>query len=100
MQQSPTPNITQAQKDRTMPIHGEFSSDAEELEARRRFMSGEGYRFCDIPACNCISWHGGNASHRLSELRYLLDDYAVPTNGIVMRDVIEKLAKDAGYTND
>lgn len=34
----------------------------------------EGYRPCDIPACNCGSWHGGHASQRLQELREALGD--------------------------
>lgn len=42
--------------------------DAKELERRRDFMGHEGYRRCDIPACNCGSWHGGDAHTRLHEI--------------------------------
>ena len=34
-----------------------FVNDAAELDARRRRMSRDGYRECDMPACNCGSWH-------------------------------------------
>ena len=33
------------------------------------FIASRGYRPCDIPACNCGSWHGGHADDRLGELR-------------------------------
>jgi len=82
------------------PDLAEFYSDADELKARRDFMIREGYRFCSIPACNCNSWHGGRAMDRLNELRDLLDEYGVPTNGIVLKDAIEAALKKAGYTND
>ncbi|AGG91194.1 MULTISPECIES: hypothetical protein [unclassified Sulfitobacter] len=82
------------------PDFSEFHTDADELKARRDFMMREGYRFCSIPACNCNSWHGGNASDRLSELRYLIDEYGVPTNGVVLRDAVKALVIAAGYTND
>lgn len=32
------------------------------------FLRREGYRRCDIPACNCPFWHGGNAARRLEEI--------------------------------
>jgi len=35
-----------------------FADEFDELDARRDFMRREGYRMCDIPACNCNSWHG------------------------------------------
>jgi hypothetical protein len=41
----------------------------DELERRRWYMEQAGYRRCDIPACNCNSWHGGHADQRLLELR-------------------------------
>ena len=37
------------------------ATEIERLQARNEllelFLQGEGYRFCDIPACNCGSWH-------------------------------------------
>lgn len=35
----------------------DFRYDASELKARRRRMFLDGYRECDMPACNCGSWH-------------------------------------------
>ena len=34
-----------------------WRNDAHELDARRRRMMTDGYRECDMPACNCGSWH-------------------------------------------
>lgn len=34
-----------------------FANDAAELDARRHRMVRDGYRECDMPACNCGSWH-------------------------------------------
>ena len=39
-----------------------------EIERLSRFIAGEGFRRCDIPACNCNSFHGGLAHKRLSEI--------------------------------
>jgi len=44
----------------------------DELESRQRFMASRGYQPCDIPACNCNSWHGGLAEERLREWGELL----------------------------
>lgn len=34
-----------------------WRNDAHELDARRRRMLTDGYRECDMAACNCGSWH-------------------------------------------
>lgn len=34
-----------------------WRNDAHELDARRRRMLSDGYRECDMPSCNCGSWH-------------------------------------------
>lgn len=39
-----------------------------------RFIERRGYWRCDIPACNCNSWHGGNAELRLDEIAEELGD--------------------------
>ena len=43
---------------------------ADEVERLRGFIALEGYHQCDIPACNCNSFHGGYAGfrRRLSEI--------------------------------
>lgn len=78
----------------------EFRTDRDELEARRDFMRRNGYRFCDIAACNCNSWHRGHAEDRLSEIDFMLADYGVDRNGVTLIDAIRELVLTAGYTND
>lgn len=70
------------------PDLADFASDANELRARRNFMVRQGYRFCDIPACNCNSWHGGHAEQRLSELVDLLDDLHILRDGKTVLDAL------------
>lgn len=52
-----------------------------ELVKRIDFMAREGYQRCDIAACNCGSWHGGNAARRLTEIQNALSELGVSTNG-------------------
>lgn len=82
------------------PDCSEFHSDADELRARRDFMVSRGYRFCDIMACNCNSWHQGHAENRLREIGDMLTDYGVSTNGIVLKDTIRNVLIEAGYTDE
>lgn len=73
---------------------------AELAEARRRlektldFIESNGYRRCDIAACNCGSWHGGHASQRLRELTDLLNEHDCQpmqkTLLVAVRDVVER----------
>lgn len=59
--------------------------DAELLDFIRR----EGYRRCDIPACNCGSWHGGHASDRLREIGEVIEH-----NGITILAAVEAAVSD------
>ena len=59
----------------------EFTARADETvqarNARRHaedFIASRGYRRCDIPACNCGTWHGGHAEVRLRELAEALGE--------------------------
>jgi len=53
----------------------EVLSDAIDFITRTKdFLSMEGYRRCDIPACNCPYWHGGHASTRLREVSDLIHE--------------------------
>jgi hypothetical protein len=61
-----------------------------ENERALRFISMEGYRRCDIPACNCPYWHGGNASQRLREL----DDALPYENGSTILKRTQKLVAE------
>lgn len=67
---------------------------AEAAEDRQRaaedFISARGYRRCDIPACNCNSWHGGNAEDRLQEIRECLAENDVSMNGKTFVDAINE----------
>lgn len=60
------------------------------------FIARNGYRRCDIPACNCGSWHGGHASERLSEIADELDTNGVTILGAV-RATKEALATLAAF---
>jgi hypothetical protein len=61
----------------------------DELDKRRRFMESAGYRRCDIAACNCGSWHGGNAMARLMEIRDALGQERV--NGKTILSAVQEL---------
>lgn len=39
-----------------------------------QFLQMQGFRRCDIAACNCPYWHGGNASERLTEIHEVLSE--------------------------
>lgn len=84
----------------TPPDLAEFDSDADELQARRDFMVRSGYRFCSILACDCNSWHGGHAQTRLEELHAMLYDHDAQENGEVLIDAVQRILREAGYTND
>jgi hypothetical protein len=69
---------------------GEQSEDAERLRDALAFIEREGYRRCDMPACNCNGWHGGRAYERLREI-----GDAVYTNGRTILASVEALKLDA-----
>lgn len=56
-----------------------------------RFIEREGYRCCDIPACNCNSFHGGNAYNRLREIGEDLESAGVSLNGRTIRSALSVL---------
>lgn len=58
------------------------------LAKAQDFIARRGYVRCDIPACNCGSWHGGSAEDRLREISDALDGR---TNGSTILAEIEKL---------
>jgi hypothetical protein len=59
-------------------------------EKAERFIANEGFRRCDIMACNCGSWHGGSASQRLHEIRELMEEHDISTNGETIYSALEK----------
>jgi streptomycin 6-kinase len=60
---------------------------AEEREAVA-FLERRGYRRCDIAACNCGAWHGGDAEQRLAEIREALDASLVDMRGVTILQVV------------
>lgn len=76
---------------------------SEELYARinklEDFIAREGYRRCDIAACNCGSWHGGHAMNRLREIREALQDADVNTNGVTLLDAIRNALTERAKPN-
>ena len=81
----------------TAPDLAQFHDEKSELRARRDFMVRRGYRFCNIDACNCGSWHGGHMEQRLRDIHDMLEEMGVPLNGVVLKDAIKELALSAGY---
>lgn len=68
------------------------SALAEEKAARERdhdWIARRGYRRCDIPACNCGMWHGGNVEARLDEIKDALTDADVELNGTTILTAIK-----------
>ncbi len=48
--------------------------EREEGKRAIQFLQMQGYRRCDMAACNCPFWHGGNAGERLTELHELMSE--------------------------
>ncbi len=61
------------------------------------FLERHGYRRCDIPACNCGSWHGGHANARLAEIReaFAQDEHTDTRNKTLLNLVCEVLGDRA-----
>jgi hypothetical protein len=55
------------------------------------FIEREGYRRCDIPACNCESFHGGHAMARLTEIADALDEAGIDRNGRTILSAVQAL---------
>ena len=73
----------------------------DELYARvnkaEAFIAREGYRSCSAAACNCGSWHGGRARELYAEIREVVQEAGVKTNGVLLVDALrDALARMAG----
>jgi hypothetical protein len=68
--------------------HAAPSEDVVELERRLQraewFIAKEGYRKCDIDACNCPYWHGGSAGERLKEIDETLREAGIGWQGTIL----------------
>jgi hypothetical protein len=61
------------------------------LEAEHVLQSS-GFRRCDIPACNCGSWHQvGGFAERFREIREAVEEAGYSTNGKILLDVIHEI---------
>lgn len=70
--------------------------ERETIEDLRDFLLREGYTRCDIPACNCGSWHGRYGLHeRWREVKDLLTEADVLNNetGNLVSKAIEFLIR-------
>jgi hypothetical protein len=74
----------------------DLAARVEELED---FIRRRGYRRCDIAACNCNSFHGGNAEDRLAEIREALQEADINTNGVTLIDSLKDLIARAALTS-
>lgn len=61
-------------------------------EDLRDVLLREGYRRCDIAACNCNGWHGGHAMARLNEIGDALEAAGVSLNGSTILKRVQGLA--------
>lgn len=59
----------------------------QERDALKAFLERDGYRRCDIPACNCTSYHGGHAMRRLEEIQDACQGSSVPWQGTILKTV-------------
>jgi hypothetical protein len=60
-----------------------------ELEKAEWVLRSSGFRRCDIPACNCNSWHHvGGYAERFREIKEAVEEAGYSTNGKVLLDVI------------
>lgn len=70
----------------------------ETADTLRDFLRREGYRRCDIPACNCGSWHGRDGLHaRWREVKDALDEAGHPltnANGNTVLRALGELVAD------
>lgn len=81
---------------RRAPARSEEGEDSIAVGSKAlRFIESQGYRRCDIPACNCGSWHGGNMRARFDEIHDLLVEHDVETNGKTLLGAVRGVLEDA-----
>jgi hypothetical protein len=64
-----------------------------ENERMSWWIDSRGYRRCDIPACNCPYWHGGNVEARLDEFKTELSEH-VELNGKTLLDGLKQITAE------
>lgn len=68
----------------------------ERLKDAEWVLTNSGFRRCDIPACNCGSWHQvGGFKARFDEIKEVVEDAGYSTNGRTLLDAVKALAAKA-----
>lgn len=68
----------------------------ERLEKAELALLNAGFRECDIPACNCGSWHHvGGFKLRFDEIKEVVEDAGFSTNGRTLLDAVKEMARAA-----
>lgn len=80
----------QAQREEIARLTAERDAAIQRAKHAEGFIASEGYRTCDIPACNCPWWHGGNAGNRLREISEVLGDR---TQGVTILNAVRALVE-------
>jgi hypothetical protein len=63
------------------------------LHEAERVLSASGFRRCDIPACNCGSWHQvGGFKARFDEIKEVVEAAGFSTNGRTLLDAVKEMA--------
>jgi hypothetical protein len=71
------------------------------LEKAEWVLNNAGFRRCDIPACNCGSWHQvGGYRARFDEIKEAVEEADYSTNGKTLLDVVKEVIADAKRTGD
>jgi hypothetical protein len=71
------------------------------LDKAEWVLNNSGFRRCDIPACNCGSWHQvGGFAERFREIREAVEDAGYSTNGRTLLDVVKEIADKAWKYDD
>jgi hypothetical protein len=67
----------------------------ERLEKAEWVLRTSGFRKCDIPACNCGSWHQvGGFKARFDEIKEVVEEADYSTNGRTLLKAVEAMASD------
>lgn len=72
-----------------------MSSLQQKLDAAEWSLQNAGFRRCDIPACNCDSWHQvGGFKARFDEIKEVVEEAGYSTNGRTLLDAVKAMAWD------
>ena len=73
-----------------------MKSIEERLRDAEWVLENSGFRRCDIPACNCGSWHQvGGFKLRFDEIKEVVEEAGYSTNGRTLLDAVKDMANMA-----